>query len=93
MLQSDLCDYINTYIVVRGTITVEGAKNRDKHNRSLVLKNNAPFFSCISKINDTLIDNAEELDNVMPTYNLLEYSKNYSGRVYGIITKIFQLIL
>ena len=41
-------------------------------------KNNAPFISCISKINDTLIDNAEDLDIVMPMYKLTEYSKNYS---------------
>ena len=44
----------------------------------LALKNNAPFVSCISKINYTLADNAEDLDVNMPMYNLLEYSKNYS---------------
>ena len=47
-------------------------------NRDFVLKNNAPFISCISKINGVLIKNAEDLDVVMPMYNLLEYSKNYS---------------
>ena len=47
-------------------------------SRSLTFKNNAPFISCISKINNTLIDNAEDLDVVMPLYNLLEYRKNYS---------------
>ena len=51
MLQSDLCHYIDAYIVVKGTITVEGANERDNHNRSLILKNNSPFFSCISKFN------------------------------------------
>ena len=76
MLQSDLCDYSETYII-KGTITVERANNGDKHNRNLVLKNNAPFVSCISKINNTLFDNAEDLDIFMPMYNLLEYSKNY----------------
>ena len=45
--------------------------------KNQLLKNNAPFVSCISKINNTLIDNAEDLDIVMPMYNLLEYSKNY----------------
>ena len=49
-----------------------------KKNRSLAFKNNAPFISCISKINGVLIDNAEDLDIVMPMYNFLEYSKNYS---------------
>ena len=72
MLRSDLCDYNDAYIVVKGTITVEGAENRDKHNRNLVLKNNAPFISYISKINNTLIDNAEDLDIVIPMHNLLE---------------------
>ena len=77
MLRSDLCDCSDVYIVVKVTITVEGAQNRGKHSRDLVLKNNAAFISCISKINNTLIDNAEDLDTVMPMYNLLEYSKNY----------------
>ena len=49
-----------------------------KKNRPLAFKNNAPFISCISKINGVLIENAEDLDTVMPMYNLLEYSKNYS---------------
>ena len=46
-------------------------------NKSVTFKNNAPFISCISKINSIKIDNAEDLDVVMPMYNLLEYSKNY----------------
>ena len=49
----------------------------DTRNRFLAFKNNAPFTNCISKINNVLIDNAEDLDIVMPMYNLLEYSKNY----------------
>ena len=81
MLRSDLCDYSDVYILVKGTITVtvhEGVNNiRDKKNRPLVLKNNAPFILCISEINGELVENAEDLDIVMPMYNLLEYSKNY----------------
>ena len=46
--------------------------------RPLAFKNNAPFISCISKVNGVLVENAEDLDIVMPIYNLLEYSKNYS---------------
>ena len=49
-----------------------------KRNKKLTFKNSAPFQSCISKINNTFIDNAEDLDIVMPMYNLLEYSDNYS---------------
>ena len=47
-------------------------------NKTLTFKNTAPFRSCISKINNTFIDNAEDLDIVMPIYNLLEYSDKYS---------------
>ena len=76
MLRSDLCYYSNAYIVVKGTITVTDPDNA-KRNKSVAFKNNAPFINCISKINGIKIDNAEDLDVVMPMYNLLEYSKNY----------------
>ena len=82
MLRSDLCDYSDAYIVVKGTITVTDPDN-DAYDKELTLKNNAPFVSCISKIN-TLIDNAEDLDIVMPMYNLLEYSKNYRKTTGGL---------
>ena len=63
MLQSDLYDYIDTYIVVTGTITVADLDDAN-YNKKLAFKINAPFISCISKINNTLIDNAEDLDIV-----------------------------
>ena len=79
MLRSDLCDFSDAYIVVRGKIIVSAdEKDRDEMIRQVILKNNAPFISCISKINGALVGNAENLDIVMPMYNLLEYSKNYS---------------
>ena len=77
MLRSDLCDFSDAHIVVKGTINV-ARPNNNAYDKKLAFKNNAPFVSCISKINNTLIDNAEDLDVVMPMYNLLEYSKNYS---------------
>ena len=80
MLRSDLCDFSDAYIVVKGTITLTKTDRRrfiDIRNRFLAFKNNAPFTNCISKINNVLIDNAEDLDVVMPMYNLIEYSKNY----------------
>ena len=77
MLRSDLCDYADAYILVSGTITVAGNNPRDRQNRPVILKNNALFISCITKINGELIEDAEDLDIVMPIYNLLEYSKNY----------------
>ena len=48
MLRSNLCDYSDAYILVNGTITVTGNHPRDRHNRPLILKNNAPFISCIT---------------------------------------------
>ena len=63
MLRSDLCDYADAYILVNGTITVTANADdnniRDKRNRPLILKNNAPFISCITKINNELIEDAE----------------------------------
>ena len=85
MLQSDLCDYSDAYIFVKGTITVTDL-NDDAYDKKLAFKINAQFISCISKINNTLIDNAEDLDIVMPLYNLIECSKNYSkttGRLWN----------
>ena len=79
MLRSDLCDYADGYILVNGTITVTSQNNviRDKKNRPLILKNNASFILCITRINGELIEDGDDLDIVMPMYNLLEYSKNY----------------
>ena len=76
MFRSDLCDFSDAYIVVKGDITVTNPNNA-KRNKAVAFKNNAPFINCISKINGIKIDNAEDLDVVMPMYNLLEYSKNY----------------
>ena len=79
MLRSDLCDFNGAYIVVKGIVTVSAdERDRDEMNRQVILKNNAPLIYCISKINGALVENAEHLDIVMPMYNLLEYSKNYS---------------
>ena len=100
ILRSDLCDFSDAYIVVKGNITVNKkifttndfdppnntvanatATNTANDNafgeKKLVFKNNAPFINCISKTNGVKIDNEEDLDVVMPMYNLLEYSKNY----------------
>ena len=81
MLRSTLCDCCDAYILVKGIITVNGVVNGAENdiarrNRPLILKNNAPFVSCITRINGELIEDAEDLDIVMPMYNLLEYSKN-----------------
>ena len=78
MLRSELYNYSDAYVVVKDTITVEGTVNAKKRNKKLTFKNNAPCKSCISKINNTFIDNAEVLDIVPLMCVLLEYSGNYS---------------
>ena len=80
MLRSDLCDFSDAHIVVKGDITLTKTNTRgfiDTRNRFLAFKNNASFTNCISKNNNVFIDKAVDLDIVMPIYNLLEYSKNY----------------
>ena len=76
MLRSDLCDFTDSYIVVKGTITATNPDNA-KSNKSVAFKCNASFTNCISKLNGVKINNAEDSDFVMPMYNLFEYSKNY----------------
>ena len=79
MLRSDLCNFGDAYIIVKGKIALTKTDGRgfiDIRNRFLAFKNNARFTNCISKINNVLTDNAEGLDVVMPMYNLIEYSKN-----------------
>ena len=84
MLRSNLCDYADAYIHVKGTITITGAgnddvaKQLDERNKGVIIKNCAPFTKCISRINNTDIDTAQDIDIVMPMYNLIEYSNNYS---------------
>ena len=88
MLRADLCDYSDAYVEVTAGIEIKpNIENADNINvlagnanidkRTFTLKNNAPFISCITKINGELVENAEDLDVVMPMYNLIEYSKNY----------------
>ena len=82
MLKSSLCDYSDAYSLVKGTITVnniaaQGAAANNT-NKKVIFKNCAPFTNCISEINNIQIDNAKDIDIVMPVYNLIEYSDNYA---------------
>ena len=83
MLRSNLRDYADAYIPVKGTITIAGtgdddaAKRLDERNKGVILKNCPPFTKCISRINNIDIDNAQDIDIVMPMHNLIEYSNNY----------------
>ena len=84
MLRSNLCDYANAYILVKGTITItaagddDAAKQLDERNKGIIFKNCVPFTKCISRINNTDINTTQDIDIVMPMYNLIEYSNNYS---------------
>ena len=88
MLRTSLCAYSDGFIPVKGIITVAntaaagGAANNA--NKKVIFKNCAPFTSCISRINNTQIDNDQFIDTVMPMYNLIEYSDNYS-KTSGIL--------
>ena len=84
MLKSSLCDYSDTCVLVQGKITTTGAgddvaaRQADERDKGVAFKNCAPFTNYISEINNTQIDNAKDIDNVMPMYNLIEYSDNYA---------------
>ena len=84
MLRSNLCDYADAYILVKGTITITGAggddaaKQLDERNKGIIFKNCAPFTKCINRINNTEIDTARDINIIMPMYNFIEYIDNYS---------------
>ena len=73
VLKPNFCDYAEAYILVNGTISTANALNATR----LALKTCAPFTKCNLEINDEHVDTAENLDIVMPMYNLKEYSDNY----------------
>ena len=79
MLKSSLCDYSDAYIIVKGTITVNNTAtagaDANNTNKKVIFKNCAPFTNCVSEMNNTQVDNAKDIDIVMPT---VEYSDNYA---------------
>ena len=74
VIKSNLCDHSDAYILVTGDITAAGVDANTKG----AFKNCAPFTKCVTHINDEHVDNANNLNIVMPMYNLIEYSDNYS---------------
>ena len=84
ILKSSLCDSSDAHVLVKGKITITGAgddaatRQADERDKGVAFKNCAPFTNCISEINNTQIDNAKDFDIVMPMYNLIEFSDNYS---------------
>ena len=82
MLKYSLCDYSDAYINVKRTITANSTAAADaggnNTNKKVIFKSCAPFTNCMSEINNTQVDNAKDIDIVMPMYNLIEYSDNYA---------------
>ena len=95
MLKSSLCDCSDANILVKGKITITGAgadaaaKQADERDKGVAFKNCASFTSCISEMNNTQIDNAKDIDIVIPMYNLIEYSDNYS-KTSGILWQYYR---
>ena len=82
MLKSSLYDYSDTYILVKMAISVAAASGTDASNddEKVVFKSCAAFAGCISKINNTKVDNPHDIDVVMSMHNLIEYRDNYSRK-------------
>ena len=80
MWRSSLCDYRDAYILVKGNISVNNTAARgaapNNTNKKVIFKNCASCTDCISKTNDTQVDNAKDIDIEMPMHNLIEYSDN-----------------
>ena len=89
-IRPNLCDYSDACILVSGTIKSSGsgdddaAKRVDEINKGVIFKICAPFTDCISNINNTQIDNAKDIDAMIPMYNSIEYSNNYSKTSGGL---------
>ena len=83
MIRSNLCDYSDAYIQVKATITVPNtavaAALVINTNQKVIFKNCAPFTNCMGEVNNTQVDDAQDIDIVMPMYNLIEYSDVYSN--------------
>ena len=80
ILKSSLCNYSDTYILAKGTITVNNtgtAAAPTNRNKKVIFQNCALFTNCISEISNTQVDNAKDINIEMPMYNLTEYSDNY----------------
>ena len=84
IIRSNLCDYSDAYILVSGTITIDGsgdniaAKRSEEIKKGLIFENCVSFGGCISNINNIQIDNGKDIDVMMPMHNLIEYSDDQS---------------
>ena len=88
MLRSRLCTYSDANILFKGTIAVTNTaatgKAANNANENVTFKNFVSFTSFISRVNNMQIDDAQYINVVMPMYNLIEYSDNYS-KIFGVL--------
>ena len=85
MLKSSLCDYTGACILDKGTITVPKTGAREapnNRNEEIIFTNCAPLIDCRKKINNILVNNAKDIDVVIPIYNLIGYSDNYQKSIW-----------
>ena len=85
MLKSSLCDYSDSYILVKGTITFQDTSVQDPEanntNKEVIFRNCASFTDYLREISNTLVDNAKNIDVVMLMYMLIQYSENYLNTI------------
>ena len=91
-MRNDLCDFNDAYIVVRGKITAANPDPPDdvRYGREIALKTSAPFFNCVLKINNQLIEDVQDLDVVIPMHNLLYCSKNFRKTTGSLWNHLFR---
>ena len=91
MLKSSLCDYSDLCILVSGTMTVapQGGDNPNNFDKIVVFKNFAPFSGCISEINNAQIDNAKDIDVVLPMCNFIEYSRKLFNNIRKFMARYY----
>ena len=84
ILKSSLRDYSDAYVLVKGTITIAGAEAATQTSKHFIFKKCVWFTDCMSKINNTKVVNAKDLNAVMLMYSLSEYNDNYSKISRGL---------
>ena len=88
LLRCSLCDYSDAYLLVKRNISVNNTAAANNTNKKVIFKNCAPFSNCISKTNNTQIDNPEYIDTVIPMYNVIEYSDNFSKKNWKFVATL-----
>ena len=92
MIGSNLCKYNDAYIHVKATIvpnTAAAGVLVNNTNKKLIFKNCAPFINFISRVNNTEVDDAQDIDVVKPMYNLIKYSDTYS-KISGSLWQFYR---